>query len=203
MKIAEKHRAARQHILEAARPLIGQRGFSAVGLAQILDVAGIPKGSFYHYFESKEAFGEALLQTYIDDYLIKMDDILGNDDENAAQRITRYCQFWRDTHIEGSGQEEGSIGSTQPALMLAAEVSDLSERMRAILDVGTRTVIDRISKVIATGQEEGSIGSTQPALMLAASLYQLWLGSTLMVKITHSSPPFDHAWEASRRLLEI
>ncbi len=58
MKIAGKQRAARQHILEAARPLIGQRGFSAVGLAQILEVAGIPKGSFYHYFESKEAFGE-------------------------------------------------------------------------------------------------------------------------------------------------
>ncbi|GBR23622.1 hypothetical protein AA0616_2566 [Komagataeibacter nataicola NRIC 0616] len=38
MKIAGKHRAARQHILQAARPLIGQRGFSAVGLAQILDV---------------------------------------------------------------------------------------------------------------------------------------------------------------------
>ncbi|GAN87516.1 TetR/AcrR family transcriptional regulator [Komagataeibacter intermedius] len=197
MKIAEKHRAARQHILEAARPLIGQRGFSAVGLAQILDVAGIPKGSFYHYFESKEAFGEALLQTYIDDYLIKMDDILGDCNTNAAQRITRYCQFWRDTHIEGQ------IGNKCLIVKLAAEVSDLSERMRAILDVGTRTVIDRISAVISTGQEEGSIGSTQPALMLAASLYQLWLGSTLMVKITHSSPPFDHAWAASRRLLEI
>ncbi|GCE83480.1 TetR/AcrR family transcriptional regulator [Komagataeibacter diospyri] len=198
MKIAEKHRAARQHILEAARPLIGQRGFSAVGLAQILDVAGIPKGSFYHYFESKEAFGEALLQTYIDDYLIKMNDILSDGQGNAAQRITRYCQFWRDTHIEGQ------IGNKCLIVKLAAEVSDLSERMRAILDVGTRTVIDRISAVIATGQAEGSIGNTrQPAPVLAASLYQLWLGSTLMVKITHSSPPFDHAWAASRQLLEI
>ncbi|AXY23864.1 HTH-type transcriptional repressor NemR (plasmid) [Komagataeibacter saccharivorans] len=197
MKIAEKHRAARQHILETARPLIGQRGFSAVGLAQILDVAGIPKGSFYHYFESKEAFGEELLRTYIEEYLIKMNDILDNGEGNAAQRITRYCQFWRDTHIDGQ------IGNKCLIVKLAAEVSDLSERMRTILEIGTRSVIERIARVIAAGQEEGSIGNTQPAPMLAAVLYQLWLGSTLMVKITHSSPPFDHAWEASRRLLEI
>lgn len=197
MKIAEKHRAARQHILQAAKPLIGQRGFSAVGLAQILDVADIPKGSFYHYFESKEAFGEELLRTYVEEYLIRIDDILRNRDGNAAQRITRYCQFWRDTHIDGQ------VGNKCLIVKLAAEVSDLSERMRAILGIGTATVIERISTVIAIGQEEGSIGSTQPAGMLASSLYQLWLGSTLMVKITHSSPPFDHAWQASRRLLEI
>lgn len=197
MKIADKHRAARQHILEAARPLIGLRGFSAVGLAQILDVAGIPKGSFYHYFESKEAFGEALLQSYIDDYLIKMDDIIKNDDESAIERITRYFTFWRDTHTDGQ------IGNKCLIVKLAAEVSDLSEPMRAILNVGTRAVIDRLSALIAKGQAEGSIRSKQPAQMLAASLYQLWLGSTLLAKITRNSPPFDHAWMASRQLLDI
>ncbi|MCE0742725.1 TetR/AcrR family transcriptional regulator [Acetobacter sicerae] len=197
MKIADKHRAARQHILEAARPLIGLRGFSAVGLAQILDVAGIPKGSFYHYFESKEAFGEALLQSYIDDYLIKMDDIIRNDDESAIERITRYFTFWRDTHIDGQ------IGNKCLIVKLAAEVSDLSEPMRAILNVGTRAVIDRLSALIARGQAEGSIRSKQPAQMLAASLYQLWLGSTLLAKITRNSPPFDHAWMTSRQLLDI
>ncbi|GAB6966781.1 TetR/AcrR family transcriptional regulator [Komagataeibacter kakiaceti JCM 25156] len=197
MKIAGKQRAARQHILEAARPLIGQRGFSAVGLAQILEVAGIPKGSFYHYFESKEAFGEELLRTYIEDYLVRMDDLLNNGEGNAAQRITRYCQFWRDTHVDGQ------IGNKCLIVKLAAEVSDLSERMRAILEIGTTTVIDRLARLITTGQEEGSIGNRQPAPMLASSLYQLWLGSTLMVKITRGSPPFDYAWQASRRLLEI
>lgn len=197
MKIAEKHRVARQHILEAARPLIGQRGFSAVGLAQILDAAAIPKGSFYHYFESKEAFGEELLRTYIEEYLIKMSDILGDGEGNAAQRIWRYCQFWRETHINGQ------IGNKCLIVKLSAEVSDLSERMRTILEIGTRSVIDRLTDVIAIGQDEGVICNTQSAPMLAAALYQLWLGSTLMMKITRNSPPFDHAWEASKQLLEI
>lgn len=197
MKIAEKHRAARQHILQAAKPLIGLRGFSAVGLAQILDVAGIPKGSFYHYFESKEAFGEELLRTYIEDYLLMMDDLLKKGDGNAAQKLTRYCQFWRDTHLEGQ------VGDKCLIVKLAAEVSDLSERMRAILEVGTTTVIDRLGTVITQGQAEGSVGNQQTPQMLAAVLYQLWLGATLMVKITRNAQSFDHAWEATRRLLDI
>ncbi|QEO17263.1 TetR/AcrR family transcriptional regulator [Acetobacter vaccinii] len=197
MKIAEKHRAARQHILQAAKPLIGLRGFSAVGLAQILDVAGIPKGSFYHYFESKEAFGEELLRTYIEDYLLMMEDLLKKGDGNAAQKLTRYCQFWRDTHLEGQ------VGDKCLIVKLAAEVSDLSERMRAILEVGTTTVIDRLGTVITQGQAEGSVGNQQTPQMLAAALYQLWLGATLMVKITRNAQSFDHAWEATRRLLDI
>ncbi|NHN89287.1 TetR/AcrR family transcriptional regulator [Acetobacter conturbans] len=197
MKIAEKHRAARQHILEAAKPLIGQRGFSAVGIAQILEVAGIPKGSFYHYFESKEAFGEELLRFYVEDYLKKMDDIFKNSDGNIADKIFHYCRFWRDTHLDGQ------IGSKCLIVKLAAEVSDLSERMRLILEIGTGTVIDRLSAAITLGQKERSVGSAMEPRILASSLYQLWLGTTLMVKITHNSQPFDHAWLSTKRLLEI
>ncbi|OAZ75351.1 hypothetical protein SRCM100623_00398 [Acetobacter pasteurianus] len=75
--------------------------------------------------------------------------------------------------------------------------------MRAILEGGTKSVIDRLSALITAGQGEGSIGNRQEPEMLAASLYQLWLGSTLIVKITHSSQPFDQAWQATKRLLEI
>lgn len=59
----------RQHILNIAKPIMLRKGFSAVGLNEILAAAGIPKGSFYHYFGSKEAFGEALLESYFEGYL--------------------------------------------------------------------------------------------------------------------------------------
>lgn len=197
MKVAEKHRAARQHILKAAWPLVGQRGFSAVGISQILEVAGIPKGSFYHYFESKEAFGEELLRIYVEEYVEKLDDILFKSEGNAADRIARYYRFWRDTQLDGQ------VGDKCLIVKLAAEVSDLSERMRSILEMGTATVIERLGKLIGAGQKEGSVGSPMEPDILAASVYQLWLGTTLMMKITHSSLPFDQAWLATKRLLEI
>lgn len=49
-----------QHILDCGHRLVARKGFIGVGLAELLTTAGVPKGSFYHYFASKEGFGEAL-----------------------------------------------------------------------------------------------------------------------------------------------
>ena len=65
----------RQHILCTAQRLIGSKGFSAVGLNELLNAAGVPKGSFYHYFGSKEAFGVALLEYYFERYWRLMDEL--------------------------------------------------------------------------------------------------------------------------------
>ena len=54
----------RQKILDAAQPIMASRGFSAVGINEVLSAASVPKGSFYHYFRSKDAFGQALLEAF-------------------------------------------------------------------------------------------------------------------------------------------
>lgn len=162
-----------------------------MGLSQILEVAGIPKGSFYHYFASKEAFGEELLRSYMHDYLINIHALFATPDKNGAQKLFSYLDFWRCSHIKGQ------VGDKCLIVKLAAEVSDISERMRRIMETGTASVITHLSQVIKTGQEDGSVQSTLPAHKLASSLYQLWLGATLMTKITHSSHPMDEAWQTS------
>ncbi len=58
--MSTEHHDIRQSILDIAKPIILGKGFSAVGLNEILGAADVPKGSFYHYFKSKELFGEAL-----------------------------------------------------------------------------------------------------------------------------------------------
>lgn len=195
MNTPTKHDIAKKKIVDSARALIAERGFSAVGLSQILEVAGIPKGSFYHYFASKEAFGEELLRSYMHDYLINIHALFATPDKNGAQKLFSYLDFWRCSHIKGQ------VGDKCLIVKLAAEVSDISERMRRIMETGTASVITHLSQVIKTGQEDGSVQSTLPAHKLASSLYQLWLGATLMTKITHSSHPMDEAWQTSLTLL--
>lgn len=195
MSVEEKHNAARKRIVEAARSIVGERGFSAVGISQILEVANIPKGSFYHYFDSKEAFGEELLRIYMADYLQKMDALFSPDAGNAVDQLFAYLRFWQETHVDGKTGDKCLI------VKLAAEVSDLSERMRRILDSGTAQAIDRIAGTIAKGQQDGSVRRGMEPQVLAGALYQLWLGATLMVKITHRSQPFEKTLRASEQLL--
>ena len=76
MNTAPSSTDVRRHILDVAHPLFLSRGFTAVGLTEVLAAAKVPKGSFYHYFSSKEAFGEAVLEAYFDDYLERMNGLL-------------------------------------------------------------------------------------------------------------------------------
>ncbi|MEG9529504.1 MAG: TetR/AcrR family transcriptional regulator, partial [Hyphomicrobiales bacterium] len=117
----------RRGILDTAHGIVGTKGFSGVGLNEILVAAGVPKGSFYHYFGSKEAFGEALLADYFEAYLADIDATLAEPGLSHAERLMNYWRKWQAT--------QGSIDYQRKclAVKLAAEVSDLSEPMRLAL----------------------------------------------------------------------
>lgn len=174
---------------------MGGKGFSAVGLNEVLSAAGVPKGSFYHYFGSKEAFGEALLDDYFAAYLADMDRIFTTSGSNRAQQLDAYFSAWKE-----SQSFEDCQGKCL-AVKLGAEVADLSQGMRAVLQRGTAGIIARLARVLEAGAAEGSLAFTGTPGAVAQSLYELWLGASLMVKIVRSSQPFDNAAQATRQML--
>jgi TetR/AcrR family transcriptional regulator, transcriptional repressor for nem operon len=81
---AQQHnQQVRELILATGQRIMAGKGFSAVGLKEILDESDVPKGSFYHYFTSKEDFGVAMLEHYFDDYLADLDKTLPPRPANA------------------------------------------------------------------------------------------------------------------------
>lgn len=183
----------REHILDVARALMTHRGYTAVGLNEVLSTAGVPKGSFYHYFKSKEEFGQALLDVYFDEYLSRIEPIL-KQQANGAQSLLRYFQYWSET------QYDDAVDNKCLVVKLGAEVCDLSEVMRHVLDIGTSRIIGLISDSIERGINDGSI-VTEDSHALAESLYQLWLGASLMAKVNRSSQPFQSALAMTKSLL--
>jgi TetR/AcrR family transcriptional repressor of nem operon len=197
MSLAHQTVDVRRHILETAQGLIAAKGFSAVGLNEILTSAGVPKGSFYHYFGSKDAFGEALLKQYFEDYLADLDVTLQEPALNQAERLEGYFQNWENT--QGGFDCRGKC----LAVKLAAEVSDLSEAMRLALKAGTSGIIERLSQAIEAGAAEGSLSIDGSPRAAAETLYQLWLGASLMAKIGRTPAPFASAAAATRRTLNL
>jgi TetR/AcrR family transcriptional regulator, transcriptional repressor for nem operon len=187
----------RQHIIETAKEIIGGKGFSAVGLNEILLSAGVPKGSFYHYFASKEAFGESLLEAYFSDYMQQLDLLLTQPNLSAAAGLMRYWENWRE--VQGDCDPKGKC----LAVKLAAEVSDLSESMRGVLRQGTDRIVRRLARCIEEGVAEGSLPPTLEAKSTAETLYQLWLGASLRAKITRDSVPLEQALVFTRQWLAI
>ena len=186
----------RQQILQVAQRIIGSKGFSAVGLNEILRTAGVPKGSFYHYFESKDCFGEALLEQYFDEYLEGMDSLFAGSGD-AAHLLNLYWKQWI-----GNQRSSGDAAKCL-AVKLGAEVADLSERMRAALDRGTRRIIDRLARAIAQGQHEGCVLTELPADQVALRLYLLWLGASVLAKIRQDDTSFTAAFDETQRALGI
>lgn len=191
----EKTSDVKGHILDTAQRLIAARGFSAVGLNEILVGANVPKGSFYHYFTSKEAFGRDLLEHYFSNYLLELDALLADEQVAARERLSAYWRFWRDN------QEREDPEGRCLAVKLGAEVSDMSEEMRMALKAGTSAIISRLSRVVKQGLADGSIESARNPYDLAETLYQLWLGASVMTKIARSPAPFDAAMAATDQML--
>ena len=189
--------SVRQAILETAKPIILGKGFSAVGLNEILGAAAVPKGSFYHYFKSKELFGEALLDSYFSDYLDQLNLLLSQPGRTAAESLMTYWQQWRDT------QSGPCVDGKCLAVKLGGEVSDLSESMRLALHHGTSRIIERLARCIADGISDGSLTATLDAEQTALTLYETWLGATLLSKFRHDRSSLDHAMVATRQWLQL
>ena len=184
----------RQHLIDIAKALMAEKGYTAVGLAELVAAAGVPKGSFYYYFKSKEEFGQALLDDYFTTYLQTVDALLAGPG-NARERLLAYFDYWSTTQA-GSAPEGKCL-----VVKLGAEVCDLSVDMGAVLQQGTGAILDRLTQCIEAGHLDGSVAVATPARVLAESLYQLWLGASLMVKVARNGGPFDAAMSTTQRLL--
>ncbi len=189
-----RHDNTRQHILETGQRIIVGKGFASVGLNEILTTAGVPKGSFYHYFASKEQYGQALLQDYFDRYLADLDGLFAAEAGCGRERLMRYWQHWRDKQVDTCAEQKCLV------VKLAGEVADLSDAMRITLRDGTDQVVQRIARVIGEGVADGSILPLEP-LASAQVLYQLWLGASLLGKLHRDGAALDSALAFTRAML--
>lgn len=178
------------HLLDIGYQLIAKKGFTAVGIKQILDTAGVPKGSFYHYFASKEAFGEAIISNYFINYKMRLDTI-ARQDITAQQKLYNYFQSWYDT------QQNGCDHGKCLVVKLSAEVADMSESMRIALNDGYQQIITWLAEQIKAGWADNSVPRLDniAAESMAKRWYFAWLGASLIAKTSQTNTPLAEVWQ--------
>lgn len=196
--------SAKTHILRCGERLIATKGFVGVGLAEILAAAGVPKGSFYHYFSSKERFGEALLASYMERYLAHLEQMLAPDGQPARVRLMRYWAYWNVSQcgVDGPACDAGAgEGSKCLVVKLSAEVADMSDTMRIALRDGTTQIVARLARCLGEAVQDGSVPAATDPEAMALTLYEMWLGASLLAKLRRDGSSFEHALRATEALL--
>ncbi|MGK3114919.1 TetR/AcrR family transcriptional regulator [Candidatus Pantoea formicae] len=185
----------REHLLATGEQVCLQRGFTGMGLSEMLALAEVPKGSFYHYFRSKEAFGVALLERYFSHYLAQIEQQLNQPGLSARERLLNHFRYGETLFIE-QGHIVGCLG-----VKLSAEVCDLSEPMRDALQHGATDMIAAYARCLTEMAAEQELPFGQTPQQLAQRCYLLWLGASLQSKISREPGPISLALETIEQWL--
>src|SRR5579872_1201379 len=143
----------KERILDAAEEIMLQKSFHSVGLNEILTAVKVPKGSFYHYFQSKEQFGVELLKHYVADAsAYKRKALLTTElSEDPFDRLMAYFDLNIAKLMENGCQCSCLVAK------LATEVATFSDDMREVLAEGVREWTGFVRQVLIEGQAKGVI----------------------------------------------
>ena len=175
----------RERLLDAGLETLHRRGFNGCGVQEITQAAGVPKGSFYNHFESKEALGAAVLDRYWQQRAAAVLRVLEESDTGPRERLRRY--------FGAMAANMTKLGYTGGCLIgnLGAELSDQSRlvcnRVAAVF-AGWTTAVETC---IRDGQRQGEIRADCDATVLASFLINAWEGAVLRAKVEKKGTPFE------------
>jgi len=164
----------KERILAAAEDLMLAKSFHSVGLNEILTTVQVPKGSFYHYFPSKEQFGVELIRHYVADATAYKRKLLLSEDlePNPLERLMAYL------HGNISKMLENQCQPGCLVLKLASEVATMSADMRSELADGMRDWCGVFEKVVREGQKKGVMRADLDPEATGALIHDYLLGAT-------------------------
>ena len=187
----------KERILEAAEEIMLAKSFHSVGLNEILTAVKVPKGSFYHYFQSKEQFGVELLRHYVNEASEWKRKLLLNSDQepNPFLRLMAFIDLAAAHLLEKECQCACLVSK------LASEVATFSDPMRGVLADGIREWRGIFEQVIAEGQKKGVIRKKLDAAETAGLISDLWMGASQRCQVERNVAPIRSAAQFIRNYL--
>ena len=176
-------RETREILCRAGLAALTQKGFSATGIDEILKTAGVPKGSFYNFFPSKEAFGAELIRLYAQFFALKLDRHFLNEHLTPLARLKAFCAD-AEAGMARHGFRRGCLIGN-----LGQEMEALPEAYRAQL---TDTLLDwqaRTARCLEAAKAAGEISPHIDGVQWAAFFWIGWEGAVLRAKLERSPEP--------------
>jgi TetR/AcrR family transcriptional repressor of nem operon len=172
----------REEIVEAALEQFHAHGFNAAGVKDITDAAGVPKGSFYNHFDSKEALAVVALQRYGAER--RLQDLADNGVEPLA-RLRTHFEFLRDENVHREFTGGCLIGN------FGAEIIDHSEVIRASVQQSMQQWAALIAAALTEAQQAGTVRADLDPKTTARFVLNAWEGTLIGARADRSADAFD------------
>ncbi len=183
-KVLQKE-GTKLELLEAGTRLMLEKGYSNCGLQEVLESVGVPKGSFYHYFESKEDFALQIIRHFDQGYTEQMLSSLRENNLSPTERLKSYCAIHRQRIEERKCTRGCLIGN------LSQEMAGQSEVLREELEKVFQRWTDVFAACMEEGQKKGEIRRDFEAPALADLFLSGWEGAILRAKSTRTVKPLE------------
>ena len=178
--------STREHILACGGAIVHHKGFTATGLQEILQAAGVPKGSFYFYFKSKEEFGLALIDHYCRWFADQVRPIIKDPSRPPLERLAGFF-LW----MQGYCAEQGYIKGC-PIGNLIQELGDVKPVFREKLQTSLDRLIDTVEKLLREAKERGELPARIEPRSTAGFIISAWQGALIRMKAVAGPEPLEN-----------
>lgn len=173
----------RVRLLDASVAAFLENGYHGTGLKDLLERVGVPKGSFYNYFASKEELGAAAITRYGQGCALSLAAAL----EAAPDPLAGVRAFFLE---QMRGFEQTGFSGGCLLANLTGELDD-SPISREALSAAFRGWRDGVRGALADAQRLGSIRGDLEAGELAEMLIEAWEGAVIRMKLEQSTAPLQ------------
>ena len=172
----------KQDLLELGIKLLLKHGYADLGIATLLEQAGVPKGSFYHHFESKEDFGLQVIDRYMADVHIALETAFGDDSQEPLEQIRRFFEMVSEGY-KGDGYLGCLLGG------LGQELSGISPTFRKKVEACFGVIAQYFEKALKRARARGQLRKGVNPRQLADLLVNCWEGAALRSRMQRSDMP--------------
>jgi len=182
--------------MAAAKRLMLIKGYHATSLDDLLEEAGVGKGSFYHYFKSKEDLGYAILDEIITAFVERtLDPCFADPDGPPLGQIRCFL----DRVVEAQ-RERACVGGC-PLGNLASELSDVHEGFRERLAGVFSVWRERLTLALRDAQRRGDVGNDCRVDAVAQFLVASLEGAILVTKVSKDIKVMERCMSELKRYL--
>jgi TetR/AcrR family transcriptional regulator, transcriptional repressor for nem operon len=174
--------ATKQRLLEIGMSMLLERGYNDLGIQALLDRTGVPKGSFYHHFASKEDFVLQVIDRYMAEVHAGLDRCLNDETLSPILRVRKFFELSQEKY-----RREGYLGCLLGAL--GQELSGVSVTFRARIEACLSHVSQRVAVCFAAARADGLLSADTDPEELADLLLNCWEGAALRSRLRRKPEP--------------